>query len=269
MTYSIFEASTYSGNPIELYEFNRSDSVYWRYTSTDQDITYSGHIYESAAISRGSIENSQDGSKSAVSIEMPYNLGLPYEYRESPPTDIITLTIYRYHYGDSDVTTIRVGRVLNISFGANNKAIVTCENLLSSLKQAFPRKRYQVSCQKVLYSADCGVLADSYKISTTLTGVSGLDLTSPDFTPEGYLTGGYLVCANGDAYEKRFITDHTGTTITINLSLSQLIVGSEVFVYPGCQLTTDDCFTKFNNILNHGGFPFSANKNPFGGTPIY
>lgn len=48
----------------------------------------------------------------------------------------------------------------------------------------------------------------------------------------------------------------------------RLDIGDTVKVYAGCDKLNTTCSTKFNNILNFGGFPFIPQDNPFTGTII-
>lgn len=60
------------------------------------------------------------------------------------------------------------------------------------------------------------------------------------------------------------------TTLTLfnQFSSSDLSIGSVVLAYAGCDKSNSTCATKFNNIVNFGGFPYIPNTNPFVGTII-
>ena len=45
-------------------------------------------------------------------------------------------------------------------------------------------------------------------------------------------------------------------------------LGDDVIAYAGCDKLNSTCHTKFNNIVNFGGFPFIPSDNPFTGTII-
>jgi uncharacterized phage protein (TIGR02218 family) len=270
MTYDAHEISTYSGSPIEIFLFDREGAQFWGYTSADEDQSYLGQTYSAIAIKRSKIEHSQDVLRNALTITMPMDTEFIQQYISSPPTDRIVLTIRRFHEGDSDIKSLWVGRVVNVSF-EESRVKVRCEPIHTSLKRPTLRRFYQLSCPYLLYGDLCQVNPDSYKLVTTLTGVSGLTLTSADFGAEadGYYTGGYVELLSNGVYNKRFITDHVGNDITVNLILQDVVVGSEVNAYPGCSHNVTVCNTKFNNILNYGGQPWIPRKNPMGGSPIF
>src|SRR3546814_7797331 len=65
-----------------------------------------------------------------------------------------------------------------------------------------------------------------------------------------------------------YIVDHVGTAITIqrmSYSLQQAIDAGfpfDVILYPGCDHSRATCISKFNNLLNYGGYDFIPVKNP-------
>lgn len=271
MTYDAKEISLYGGGPIELYLFDRESTQLWAYTSADEEQTYLGQVYVSVPIKRGKIEHSQDIVRNAITLSLPTSTDFVQEYIASPPTDQITLTIHRFHYGDSEVKSIWVGRVINVSF-KEISADVRCESIHASLKRFTLRRRYQVACPHLLYSDSCGASSASFKVTTTLSDVDGLIITSSDFGSyaDGYFTGGYVTILSGGVYNKRFITDHVGNDLTLNLALTDAVVGSSVEAYPGCAHNITDCQTKFSNILNYGGQPWiPKTHNPMAGSPIF
>lgn len=88
--------------------------------------------------------------------------------------------------------------------------------------------------------------------------------------PDGWFRGGILVTETGI---RRFILDHIGDTIILIKPIPGFAELSEevpqnVILYPGCDRTTKMCREKFDNLPNHGGFPFMPSRNPFNGSSI-
>ena len=83
--------------------------------------------------------------------------------------------------------------------------------------------------------------------------------------PDGYYTGGMIVAPDGSA---RFITAHSGDTVTMARPLASLAGGQTVAIYPGCDHLKETCKNKFNNLDNFGGFPWIPAKNPYSGSSI-
>jgi uncharacterized phage protein (TIGR02218 family) len=273
MAYATYEDSTYDGNPIELFEFARGASEYWRYTSADTDQSYLGETYRAIAIQRNGLEVSQNVETVSLVVTMPVTADLPQLYIASPPSSPIAFTLRRYHGGDTEVVSIWPGRVVNVEF-KEEIAEVTCESVYTSLKRPTLRRLYQRSCPHVLYNevvGSCNLNKDAFKVTATLSAVSGVTLTSPTFGGylAGYFTGGFVEVTSGGHINRRFVVDHSGSDITLNLQLTGAAVGFDIDAYPGCAHNLSDCQYKFNNILNYGGTPWIPDKNPLGGTKVF
>ena len=265
MTYEAYEESTYAGSPIELYRFDRAGATEWTYTSADIDQDYGGETYTAIPMSRSSIEQSQDLEKASLTINMPSDTPMLAQYISASPTDVVTLTLHRFHNGDNNTVSTWVGRISNIGFNGY-EAEVYCESTLTSLRRPTGRMLYQIDCPHVLYGTRCGAVQSTFAIEATLISVSGLDIQAGAFAGgfgEGYFSGGLVTLVSAGLTTRRFVTDHSGNTITLNLPLTGAVVGSAVTAYPGCNHSTDHCNTKFSNLPNYGGQPFYPEKNPF------
>ena len=275
MTYDLIETSTFNGQPVELFEFSRGAS-FWRYTNSEEDVVSFGATYESATIQRSKIEQTQDLGKSVIMINMPRILDFVQQYIQSPPSDIVSLTIRRFHSTDPDISNpantvvIWIGRVVNIRF-EEDTVIARCEPVLTSLRRGALRRVYQTTCPHVLYGSVCRANRNNFRLTTDVESFTAttLSATAIDAQPDGYYTGGFIQWSVGSNVNKRFIIGHTGDTITLNLGLTGLDVGTTVEIFPGCDHRLTTCVNKFNNELNYGGFPYIPIKNPFSGTPIF
>lgn len=273
MTYDAREKSVYEGSPIELFEFSRGAGLFWRYTSADEDQLYFGSNYEAVPVKRDKIDLSQNVQTAALTVTLPLSADFVEQYIEAPPAEPIGFVLRRFHDQDAEVASIWIGRVVNVEF-MENAVEVLCESVFTSLKRPTLRRLYQVSCPHVLYSigdGKCNVAAASFLVAATLSGVSGLVLTSTAYGAyaDDYFTGGYVELFASGATSRRFITDHTGNDITIQLALPGAAAGVVVDTYPGCAHNLADCNLKFGNILNYGGTPWIPVKNPMGGAPIF
>lgn len=273
MAYDTYERSRYGGNPIELFEFARGATQYWRYTSADTDQSYSGSDYRAIAIQRNSFETSQNVEAVSLSITMPVTADFPQIYIASPPSDPISFTLRRFHGGDSEVVSIWVGRITNVEF-KEETVEVTCESVYTSLKRPTLRRLYGRSCPHVLYNeveGSCNLSKTAFKVTAALSAASGVVLTSSTFGgyADGYFTGGFVEFISGGNTNRRFIVEHTGNDVTLNLQLSGAGAGLSVDAYPGCAHNLSDCNDKFSNILNYGGTPWIPDKNPMGGARVF
>lgn len=262
MTYDVRETSRQSGEPIELYEFAWGENLL-RVTSAKTTQLYNSYLWQPALIQRGSIDFTTEKGRNNLKLSVVRDFPIADLFRVMPPNDVIVVTVHRFHTGDSDGAVIWSGRVLNCEW-TGSTASLNCEPISSSLQRVGLRRMYQRQCPHVLYGTACGVNKSSFNAVATLSAVSGVTLTSTAFDgfADGYFAGGFIEFGS----ERRFITEHTGGTITINLPLYELEVGDAVTAYAGCNHSLTTCHDKFNNALNYGGMPYIPTKNPFGGS---
>lgn len=270
MTFSAVETSEQDGQRVELYLFRRGASAFY-YTSADHDVTYASKQYLSRALSRSAIESTAEMGRSKLTIQSPRDFEIADLFRAAAPGDVVTLTLLRLHEDDGEAVTIWNGRITSARWFAST-AEMTGEPVYTSMLRYGLRKAYTRQCPHVLYSGECGVNKTSYAVAGTVSGINGLDLTISQASAyaNGYFAGGMIEYQpTTGVFERRFIRSHTGTTITLPFKVHDLVGGESVTLYPGCDQTTATCESKFNNLLNHGGWPFIPTKNPFGGAPLY
>jgi len=271
MSFDIFERSIFGGKPIELYEFTRGGDV-WRYNSTSSDISTVVGLYLSKPIERTAIEQNQDSGKKPVKITVSKDLPFVQQYISSPPSDIVTIKISRYHRGDTspEIVIIWQGRVTNVSF-ETERVIIKCEPIFTSLQRPGLRRLYQTTCPHILYGDICKVVKSSFLTNATLYAVAGSTLSATIFSSnvDGYYAGGFVEWDNGVVVDKRFISSHIGDDIVLTVPFVGIPSTANIRVYPGCNRITVTCKDKFSNLDNYGGFPFIPTKNPFNGSPVF
>lgn len=270
MTYSVYEISEYSGHPIELYEFKYGAKAF-RYTSFDQDVLYNGQIYSATTIKRSGIDSSQEFAKATLTFNMPRDELFPQQFISTAPANIIQVTIQRFHNGDTSGVVTWKGRVNNVSF-EENEATIDCSSVISTLKRPGLRRTYQKQCPHILYGTSCGLSRSVFSTFATIATITGNVITSSVFSlqTDGYYTGGMVEYNDPDGVVlTRFITDHVGTTLTLNIVPTGMSIGDTVTAAAGCDHTPTTCKTKFSNLDNYGGWPYIPQKNPMDGTPIF
>lgn len=264
MGYTDTEASVNSGKPVELYEF-RYNVDYWRYTSGPEEIEYLGYDYTPELIQRNDLEISDNHFKNELEIVVGRDNLFATQFIQSPLDGIVYLKIYRGH--GADFVTYWNGVINAFVFNSDEIKIIARPRT-SSLVRTGVRRKYQKLCNHPLYGVGCGVNQESYKVASTIANIStnGLTITSAAFATkaDGWFLAGKIVV--GDA--ERLITSHSGSTITINRKMVNVLPGNSFTAYAGCDHTLAICKSKFNNLLNYGGQPWIPNKNPFFGDPI-
>lgn len=271
MTYDAIETSVRDAQPVELYTFTRGPEVF-RFTTAQETHTFSGLTYTAFPIQRSKIEATQDVSRNPINFTADNTLPFVQQYIAAPPTDIIDVTIQRFHVTDvaQEAVVFWLGRVVNVKF-RDDEVQIRCEPIFTSLKRPALRRLYQSNCPHLLYGPVCTVNRLSFLTNATITMVSGITLTAVAFgsQADGYWTGGLIEWTNNGLINKRFVTAHTGQVVTINLPFAGIQPTDSVQIFPGCDHTLTTCVTKFSNELNYGGFPYIPVKNPFAGTPVF
>lgn len=266
MTYAANETSN-QASPIELYHFARGLDN-WRYTSYDELISFQSADYEPLALGRSDIEWQSEIERSEITITLPRDNLLAAQYIAYPPTEVLTLTIYRQHAYDvsGEYSVYWQGRLLNTEF-KGSVCEFTCETVYTSLKRPGLRRKALPQCPHVLYGPQCRANQETYRSIGTLSAIGSFTLTAPEWGgfSDGYFTGGLIIY---DTFQRREIMDHVGSTITISANLLDVQLGATVSAFPGCAHNMDDCVNKFTNEENYGGFPYFG-PNPFGGRTIF
>lgn len=273
MTFEASEESEYSGSPVELYTItNGFETV--TYTSADENKILGATEYEAIPLKRNAVQGGTDFAKTVLTFTTTRNVDFFKQYITAPPARVVNVTVKQYHDSDPDKeqVIIWIGRLVDVK-NTEKEVIVRCEPLHTALRRTGLRRLFQKGCPHVLYGTSCKANINNYNFPADLTSViNGIDLVSPDFVLHGqtYFLGGFLEFVNAIGNtERRFIVDHNGANIRINLPIVGLSSASTVKVYAGCNHIIQTCSDKFSNVNNYGGFPYMPEKNPFDGTPIF
>lgn len=125
---------------------------------------------------------------------------------------------------------------------------------------------YTASCRHKLFGTAeagrlgyCGVSASSFTFTGAVTSIqtNKWKFTTDQVRTDGYFSSGLLTWTTGN---------NAGLTVTIKRQLGgqfelfiptafSVQVGDTFSVVAGCDKTLDTCRTKFNNVVNFGGFP--------------
>jgi uncharacterized phage protein (TIGR02218 family) len=269
MTYNTRETSLRTGEPVELYEFRHGPNFY-RYTSSDADVVFEGDAYQARTINRTAIEATQELARNPINLTTDPDLPLLALFRFAPPSEVIQVVVRRFHRGDAEAATIWMGRILNVG-RRGLAAEIRCESVYSSIKRPGLRRMYQKACPHVLYSAQCGVNREAYRVTLPVVNVAGLNVTFGDLSayPPTYFVGGYIEWSPSvGIVERRSVRNQGNPTVAVNFPPVRLTPGTSVDLYPGCAHNLTACDT-FGNRDNYGGMPYIPTKNPFDGTPIF
>lgn len=274
MTYVVFESSVQDGDPVFKFLFAVGDIEY-RCTNADYIIGDTAGSFMPVPISAGEFSNSREFQNSILPLKLPRTNEFARLYIGGVPDQVTTVTIWRSHRSDPD-EEFRIfwqGRIVGVSVD-RDEVQLECESIFSSMKRTGLYRRYQKGCPYALYGEGCEVPKYEFAEVLTITAIAGNSLTvaGADGFDAAYFRGGELELPNGVT---RFITGHTGTSITMLRAVADLAdlqdSNGEIQAtfYPGCNHTVSHCKDRFDNLVNYGGFPFFASKNPFNNVSMY
>lgn len=270
MTSESREVSIQDGEPLELYEFMVYGQKY-RYASCIDNYLFDSHTYAGSTLEHTPFEETNEIPKNNITITCPHNFEMMGFYDGSPPSDVILLTIFQTHRGESNAMAVWTGRVMN-GRRKGIKGELFCENVFTSLRRAGLRRHYGRLCPHVLYGPKCKAPEAGFKVETLLDSSAGLTVVASilDTYDDGRFAGGLLeVEISAGRTERRAIKSHVGSTVEITHPLPELPVSAIVTFLPGCKHNVPDCDGFFGNILNYGGLPFSPRQNPMGQSSVF
>jgi hypothetical protein len=265
MSFASDEYSVHSGEPVELYEFSRSDLWRYKITSAREGFTPVGSndFYEAEPISRSKIDTTDDVLKVPITITLPISNTLVNELLHFTPEMRTTLTIKKLHRTNniSEALVMWKGRIVSVE-PKNTVADIHCEPILSSISMSGLGIRYEFVCQHLVYGQGCGVSKVEFEQEEIIASViSNTHIEVQNTYTDGYFTGG--IAEIPLQYKTSFITNHVGNTLYLARPLYDVSFGDTIFLYPGCDKTPQTCSGRFNNILNYLAFNWVPNKNPF------
>ena len=243
---------------VELYEII-ADTIH-TLTTSREPVLWRGAEWTPAAVERGELRGSVDGKAATVTLTACMDTLLT-RYLASLPILPTRVNIYEHEPESGDTVQVFGGVVLEVIPGADATQVsVNCLSSSCILDAMLPRMIYSGQCQFVLVDSGCGLAAQSWGVTASVS-VDGYLLASSSFAayPNGYFTRGYAA-AGGDF---RFIVAHGGDTITLQLPFdSRVGNGGTVTAYPGCDGSPATCRDRFGNSARFGGCASIPSRNP-------
>ena len=268
MSYDHYETSTDDGAPVLLFHFIKAGKTDVYATNATQPITSGGQTYLPFPIRISNVRSTKDVQTSELTLTFPRDHPFLEDLRSPYQKRLMRLVMRRAHRPDPEDSIIYWrGRIIGVT-SKGSGCEVQCENLQTTMKRLGNTAKYQKLCRHVLYGDQCGVSYDAKKVAGTIGAVettSSFNVAVAGDQITGYYKGGILE-HNGNHY---FIVRHINRTLTILHPVEDMQQGDPVFIAPGCDLTIATCHARFANEKNHGGFPFTPTKTPYGGNSIY
>ena len=269
MAFDTYESGQQNSQPVELYTVTVGATIY-RWTSAEDDVVEAADTFTAINISRERLTGGgRDAREKFLTITLPSDNALVSEYINAVPGVKAEVVIERTQRPDSFGETIILfeGRVASVAFEQQGRvAKVKVEPRISATSRPVPRFNYQGMCNHVLYDARCQVddTDSANKLSNapvTLEDGNEITVTGASGFTDGWFTGGFIEADGG--LDHRLILDHVGDVLTLHLPFATSQTGKQVNVFAGCDHTIATCKSKFDNVINYGGFAFVPTKNIF------
>lgn len=270
MSFSVKEVSAESGAPTEIYEIVEGPNIY-RLVDDIVDWEFDGETYyATSGIRRSKININKEDNNEVFTVEVDASHEFVQNYILNVPGTKATLSIYRFHRTDTpsyERVLFWKGLVQSVAFEKQgNLGKIALKSLTSVLGRQLPRYSYQGLCNFTLYDTQCTVDINSFIYYGNGASVSGNTVTVTGLSAakgSSWATGGYLTNPSNQDY--RMILSQTGDICELIFPFRDDfdIVGASLKVVAGCDHSIPTCKTKFNNVINYGGFAYVPKKNVF------
>ena len=262
------EMSLFDSEPLLLFKFVRGAQT-WLFTSDPETWTAPDGIYLPTSIKTNEPSQDADGTHSTLTLEVPRDFPIALLFQGGAPGSSIWLTVSLAQRGLAETETLWAGKVRSASLSGSLMKLA-CDPLDKISSRATLRQNYGPQCSRRLYL--CGVDPLDFTVDALVTGISadGMQLTSEAFGAQvnGWWLGGDVYLTRLDC--RRMVSAHVGTTVTLILPITGVLVGDAVKIRCGCDHLWDradgsegHCKSRFSNEINFKGWPFTPSLNPF------
>lgn len=256
--------------PVEGYEFF-SEGAFYRYTSSEIQITLNGETFDPIGVIREGVEQGQDFAGEQLEVQLGAHEAVVSAFRAAPYGVPFYLRVYREHVGNPDTAVVLwEGEITDLKI-SEGIATFTIQNARQSVNRTIPRYTHQSLCNHQLYGSLCKAVRADYEVTDTVTdfGVDQfqwIEAAAIGAEAADYWKGGVVTWVDGDGNtRKRFIIDDdVGSNRVYLLSPmpSTFAIGETIELVPGCDRKYATCRDKFDNTENFGGFPWSKTRDP-------
>lgn len=255
--------------PIYLVEFQRGPDFFRYTTATDEDKVFFGRTYVRNAVAVSRLGASvSEGPGGEGTIILADDDPVVQIFDAFLPTEPVTCLVQKYEQNDPDmqIQSCLSGEVAHIADREDGTSELQIKPAYQSFNRSIPWQVQQETCVLGLYSVQCGVSAEAYRVSATGAELDGLTIRAAewdtDATDATYFQAGYVKCRR--TREVRFVLQQeAGGVLRISYPFVAALSTDIFDAFAGCQRTGDVCKNKFNNKINFMGFEKIPTKNMF------
>lgn len=256
--------------PIELYDFYQG-TIHWRYTNADRDIVFDSYTWKAIPIKRNEISQTPEVARLGLKIEADRTIEVYSRFRIAPPGSPVGCTVYTFHYEDDVAVPEWTGRIISC-VRKDSRVSFVGEPAYVSMMTTGLRRNWQRSCPHLLYGQGCKVVKELYAVNGVIQAVGGIQIqvSAAGTFPNYYFEGGYVAWEDSLGLPVyRSIEEHIGAALKLSYTVTDLVLGQAVTLYPGCDHSMQMCKDRYDNLLNYGGTPYIPQKSPYDGSPVF
>lgn len=245
----------------------RSDGSPLGFTDHDNDLTFGGLTFEAASgFTASAIESSTSLNVDNMDVQGALISGrLDEDDLSAGLWDNAEITVFRVDWTNVEKRIILLkGSIGEVSRG-NINFTAEVRSMAHELNQPGGRM-YTLQCDADLFDSRCKVNPSGYSnTGTVLTTNSARAFTTTDSgvltRASGFFNRGRLIWTSGNnnGYSME-VKVHTKRTSDAAVTLWELMpydieVGDTFLIRAGCDKSIETCKAKFDNVINHRGFP--------------
>lgn len=253
----------------DLYELVLKSGVAYYWAVTDLDVKLGGKTYRSNGpiITRNQIKTSSTVSVDKLTVTINCNLddkigGVPImAVAHNGGFDGATLKLRRAFFSDKgviDAVDLFEG-IVEVKKGGGLTLQLDVKSTVQKLNVEYPIRRYYPQCPYCIYDTDCGVDINKYRKRVRVTSV--IDAHTVIFNTSfsnGYYDAGGIEWLDGALVGQvtQIMRSNNNRIMFMCASDAPPQVGSECYIYPGCDKTPQTCRSKFNNFNRNRATPY-------------
>lgn len=258
-----------ASTPVFLYEFTRGELV-WRMSNWPEPLVVDEECWSPDNIKHGSLRSGIDFLPEDLTLNVatesddhPLRYYLTRSAFEVTEIQIWETNAETWDF-DREVPLYK-GRVGNVEFRDRGEIQAQCSSLLRLAEQQLPRMQAQRTCNHRLYDVNCGVDADDFEISGTITALTDAYVQATAFATEASAQSDAQWFALGRVrvgVETRMVVGQDTAKLYINEPFKLAQVGDTATAWPGCNKRVSHCVGRYDNILRAAMFSYIPNGNP-------
>lgn len=252
-----------TGTFVEVYRFTHRNEVV-TVTSCDSNINFNNEDYVPVSIKRTDHSVTSQTAKSEIKITTSQKFEI-VSYFDTITPDDIGVEIFRVDADDmfGNGQKIFSGLVKSLEM-KKNLAEFTLQPFSSLLTRDICRYSYQTLCNNSLYDTHCKLNIEDHSLqSTAVVANDGITFTldiPSQSDPAIWQNGLLRINRTGEA---RMVIESNNNVVKVMSPFTDFQEGDLVKVSKGCNRSSEQCRSRFNNFNNFAGFEYIPNRDPY------